>query len=176
MRPGPRMSASFGRSGCSTFSGGDPHMALSVDTEDRLWLVWTGDGAVHAARSRSHGQHFGATVRVPVTGTMYQVSAAGTGGNPGAVDVLVNTGANLIEQAFQPGLSVRVTRKVKKVGQKKIVSHFARALDDGFGVPSATFKIGGRTIHANAAGGAKVPTGSGKAAAPGYAGASFRVR
>jgi hypothetical protein len=159
-----------------SFVGGDPHMALTVDSTDRLWIVWTGGGGVHAARSRSHGQHFGASVSVPVTGTMYQVSAAGTGSDPGTVEVLVNTGSNLIQQALQPGLSVKVTRKVKKVGKKAIVTRFARALDDGFGVPTAAFRIGGRTIHANAAGTAKVPAGSGKAAAPGYAGASFHVR
>jgi hypothetical protein len=159
-----------------SFVGGDPHMALTVDTADRLWIVWTGGGAVHAARSRSHGQHFGATVSVPVTGTMYQISAAGTAGNPGTVAVLVNTGSNLIQQALKPGLSVKVTRKVKTVGGKQVVSRFAQALDDGFAVPTATFRIGGRTIHANAAGRAKVPAGSGKAAASGYVGASFRVR
>src|SRR3954471_5799121 len=49
-----------------SFSGGDPHMALAVDAQDRLWLVWTSGGAVHAARSRSHGAHFGATVAVTV--------------------------------------------------------------------------------------------------------------
>src|SRR5205807_7956662 len=108
-------------------------------------------------------QDFGAVVSVPVTGTMYQVSAAGAAGNPGTVDVLVNTGSNLIQQALQPGLSIKVTKKVKTVGKKKIVTRFARALDDGFGVPTATFKIGGRTIHANAAGTAKIPAGSGKA-------------
>jgi hypothetical protein len=159
-----------------SFTGGDPHMALTVDAKDRLWLVWTGGGAVHAARSRSHGRHFGATVSVPVNGTMYQLSAAGTGGDPGTTDVLVNTGSNLIQQALDPGLSVHVFAKTKKVARKKIVTHFAQALDDGFGVPSATFRIAGRTIHANAAGTAKVPVGLGKAAAPGYVGASFRAR
>jgi hypothetical protein len=151
-------------------------MALTVDTKDELWIVWTGGGAVHAARSRSHGQHFGAAVSVPVSGTMYQVSAAGIAGNPGTVEVLVNTGSNLIQQALQPGLSVKVTRKLKKVGKKKIVTRMVQALDDGFGVPTAVFKIGGRTIHANSSGTAQVPAGSGKASAPGYAGASFRVR
>jgi hypothetical protein len=159
-----------------SFVGGDPHMALTVDSKDELWIVWTGGGAVHAARSRSHGQHFGAAVSVPVTGTMYQVSAAGIAGSPGTVQVLVNTGSNLIQQALQPGLSVKVTKKVEKVGKKTIVTHFARALDDGFGVPGASFKIGGRTIHANSSGTAKVPAGSWKASAPGYVGASFRVR
>jgi hypothetical protein len=159
-----------------SFVGGDPHMALSVDTKDELWIVWTGGGAVHAARSRSHGQHFGASVSVPVTGTMYQVSAAGIAGNPGTVEVLVNTGSNLIQQALQPGLSVKVTRKVKKVGKKTIVTRFAQALDDGFGVPTAIFRIGGRVIHANSAGTAKVPAGSGKVTAPGYVVASLRVR
>jgi hypothetical protein len=159
-----------------TFVGGDPHMALSVDSNDELWIVWTGGGAVHAARSRSHGEHFGASVSVPVTGTMYQVSAAGLAGSPGTVEVLVNTGSNLIQQALQPGLSVKVTRKVKKVGKKTVVTRFAQALDDGFGVPTAVFRIGGRTIHANSSGAAKVPAGSGKASAPGYVGASFHVR
>ena len=159
-----------------SFVGGDPHMALTIDTKDELWIVWTGGGAVHAARSRSHGQHFGAAVSVPVTGTMYQVSAAGIAGNPGTVEVLVNTGSNLIQQALQPGLSVKVTRKVKKVGKKTVVTRFVQALDDGFSVPTAVFKIGGRTIHANSSGTAKVPAGSGKASAPGYAGASFHVR
>jgi hypothetical protein len=151
-------------------------MALTVDSKDELWLVWTGGGAVHAARSRSHGEHFGASVSVPVTGTMYQVSAAGIAGSPGAVEVLVNTGSNLIQQALQPGLSVKVTRKTKKLGKKTIVTRFAQALDDGFGVPTAIFKIGGRTFHANSSGSAKVPPGSGKATASGYAGASFDVR
>jgi hypothetical protein len=157
------------------FVGGDPHMALSVDAKDELWIVWTGGGTVHAARSRSHGQHFGVAVSVPVTGTMYQVSGAGIAGNPGTVEVLVNTGSNLIEQALQPGLSVKVTRKFKKVGKKKIVTRFVQALDDGFGVPTAIFKIGGRRIHANASGTAQVPAGSAKASAPGYVGASFHV-
>jgi hypothetical protein len=158
------------------FSGGDPHAALAVDAQDRMWAVWTGGGAVHAARSRSHGQHFGATVSVHVPGTMYQVSAAGVGGNPGSVDVAVNTGSSLLRQTLQPGLSVRVFSATKKVGKKTIVTHWAQALDDGFGVPSATFHIGGRSIHADASGRARVPVGTGRATAPGYVGASLRVR
>jgi hypothetical protein len=150
------------------FVGGDPHMALSVDPGDRLWAVWSGGGTVHAARSRSRDQHFGATVGAAIPGTAYQVSAVGLTGSPGAVDVIVNVGSSLAEQQLLPGLGVRVT----KVGK----AHWVQALDDGFGVPTATFRIGGRTFHANAAGKARVPTGSGKAAAPGYVGASFRVR
>ena len=71
---------------------------------------------------------------------------------------------------------LKVSKTTKKVGKKKIVTRFAQALDDGFPVPTTTFRIGGRTYHANALGKAKVPAGSGKAAAPGYVGASFRVR
>jgi hypothetical protein len=158
------------------FVGGDPHMALALDTQDRLWVVWTGGGAVHAARSRTHGQDFGAAVAAPVPGTMYQVSAAGIDGAPGSVDVTVNVGSSVVEQSLEPGLSVRVFRTAKKVGRKRVVTHWAQALDDGFPVPSATFRVGGRTFHADGAGKAKVPVGSGKAAAPGYVGASFRSR
>jgi hypothetical protein len=158
------------------FTGADPHMALSVDSQDRLWVVWTGGGAVHAARSRSHGQHFGATVSAAAPGTLYQVSAAGLGGNPGTVDVIVNTGASLLEQQLQPGLTVKVSKTTRKVGRKRVVTHWAQALDDGLGVPTATFRVGGRTYHADTSGKAKVPAGSGKAAAPGYVGAAFRSR
>jgi hypothetical protein len=150
------------------FSGGDPHMALSVDPSDRLWAVWSGNGVVHVARSRSHDQHFGVQVTTAIPGTAYQVSAVGLTGSSGKVDVIVNVGASLIAQQLKPGLNVRVT----KVGK----AHWVQALDDGFGISTATFKIGGRTFHANAAGKAKVPVGSGKAAAAGYVGAAFRVR
>ena len=158
-----------------TFSGGDPHMALSVDPSDRLWVAWTSQNAVHVARSRTHGMDFGATVSTPVSGTAYQISAVGLPGDPGKIDVIVNTGSSLIEQQLPPGLSVKVTKTTKKVGKSTLVTYWAQALDDGAPVPTATFTIGGHTVHANAAGKAKVGTGSGKAAAPGYAGAAFKV-
>jgi hypothetical protein len=159
------------------FGGGDPHGALAVDAQDRLWAVWSGGGAVHVARSRSHGQHFGAVVSSAVPGTIYGLSAGSISSGVGSVDVIVNTGASLVEQALQPGLSVRVTAKTKKkAGKTTVVTHVAQALDDGFGVAGATFRIAGRTIRADASGKAKVPAGSGKAAAAGYVGAAFRVR
>jgi hypothetical protein len=157
------------------FSGGDPHMALAVDTQDRLWAIWTSGSAVHAARSRSHGAHFGATVTVPMPATAHGIAAVALAGTPGSADVVINTGSSLIEQRLQPGLSVRVTKTTKKVGKVKIVTRWAQALDDGFAVRTATFRIAGRTYHANAAGKAKVPAGSGKAAAPGYVGAAFHA-
>jgi hypothetical protein len=157
------------------FSGGDPHMALAVDTQDRLWAIWTSGSAVHAARSRSHGAHFGATVTVPMPATAHGIAAVALAGTPGSADVVINTGSSLIKQRLQPGLSVRVTKTTKKVGKVKIVTRWAQALDDGFAVPTATFRIAGRTYHANAAGKAKVPAGSGKAAAPGYVGAAFHA-
>jgi hypothetical protein len=158
------------------FSGGDPHSALAVDSSDRLWAVWSRGGAVHVARSRSHGQHFGAIVNASVPGTIYQVSAVAVSTGVGSIDVIVNTGSSLVEQTLQPGLTVKLTATKRKAGKKTIVTHVAQALDDGFGVPHATFTIGGRTIKGDASGKAKVPAGSGKAAAAGYAGASFKVR
>jgi hypothetical protein len=157
------------------FSGGDPHIALAVDTQDRLWAIWTSGSAVHAARSRSHGAHFGAQVTVPMPATAHGIAAVALAGTPGSADVAINTGSSLIEQRLQPGLSVRVTKTTKKVGKVKIITRWAQALDDAFPVPTATFRIAGRTYHANAAGKAKVPAGSGKAAASGYVGASFHT-
>jgi hypothetical protein len=158
-----------------SFAGPEPHLALAVDGSDRLWVVWTQGGKLHAARSRSHGAHFGATVTVAEPGTVYGLAAAGIATGVGTVDVAVNTGAAVVSEALQPGLSVQVTRTVKKVGKTRVVTRFAQALDDGFGVGGATFKVGGRTIKANASGKAKVPAGRGLASAPGYVAASFRV-
>jgi hypothetical protein len=149
------------------FSGPEPHMALAVDTTDRLWLVWTQGGKLHAARSRSHGLHFGATVTVGEPGSVYQLAAAGIATGVGSVDVVVNTGSSLVGQTLHPGLSVRVYKKGKAI--------WAQALDDGVGVGGARFKVGGKTISANATGAARVPRGRGSASAAGYVSATFRV-
>jgi hypothetical protein len=158
------------------FTGGDPHMALSVDPSDRLWAAWTGQGRVHVTRSRTHAAHTGAVVTAKVSGTAYDLSAVGLPGKVGMVDVIVNTGTSLVEQKLEPGLSVRAYRKVKKVHKKLVVTHYVQALDDLTPVGGATFRIGGHTYHANGKGTAKVPAGHGTAAAAGYVGASFRTR
>jgi len=163
-----------------SFTGGDPHMALSVDPADRLWAAWTGQGRVQVTRSRTHAAHTGALVSTKLDGTAYDLSAVGLPGKVGAVDVIVNTGSSLVEQKLEPGLSVRAYRKVKTVGtgkkKRKVVLHYVQALDDLTPVGGATFKIAGHTYHANAQGIAKVEAGHGKAAAAGYVGASFRTR
>jgi len=155
-------------------------MALSVDAQDRLWAVWTQRGVLHAARSRSHGMDFGATVSVPLPAAAYQVSALGLAGGPGTVDVVVNTGTSLVEQAVRPGLSVRVFKKTKKVGKKTVVTWSAQALDDGVGVAGARFSAPGHHATGNSSGTAQLTSagfrrGSAKAAALGYVSASFRV-
>jgi hypothetical protein len=165
-----------GMGGFGKFTGGDPHMALSVDPVGRLWAAWTGQGRVHVTRSRTHAAHTGALVSAAVAGTAYELSAVGLPGKVGAVDAIVNTGASLVEQRLEPGLGVRAYRKVKKVGKKTVVMHFVQALDDLTPVGGATFRIRGRTYHANAAGTARVPAGHGQVAAAGYVGASFRTR
>jgi hypothetical protein len=161
------------------FAGGDPHMALSVDLQDRLWLVWTGGNAVHVARSRTHGMDFGAVVSAAVPGTAYEVAAVGVSGNPGAVDVIVNVGPSLLEQQLRPGLSVRLAKKPKKVGGRTLVTWFAQALDDGFGVARATFRAHGRTLRANASGRVQLLPflrhTTVAVAAPGYAGTRLRT-
>ncbi|HKD94422.1 MAG TPA: hypothetical protein VKB43_06900 [Gaiellaceae bacterium] len=162
------------------FTGGDPHMALSVDPANRLWAAWTGQGRVHVTRSRTHAAHTGAQVSTKLNGTAYDISAVGLPGSVGAIDVIVNTGSSLVEQQLEPGLSVRAFHKVKvtKVGKKKktLVLHYVQALDDLTPVAGATFQIGGHTYHANSKGTARVPAGQGKAAAAGYVGTSFKTR
>jgi hypothetical protein len=179
----PFRSGSPAGDGVSVFRGavGDnEHLGLAVDPQDRVWALWTHDGSLFAARSRSHAMHFGATVHVALPGTAYALSALGLAGTPGTVDVVVNTGSSLVQQALQPGLSVRVFKKVKKIGKKTVVTWWAQTLDDGFGVPAATFSTPGHHVKGNASGianltGAGFRRGSAKAAAPGYVSAAFRV-
>ena len=120
------------------FKQPDPHMALSVDDTGRVWALWTQDGAVWAARSRSHGASFGAAVQAMAPGSVYQLEAGAL--HNGSVDAVVNTGANLQDQRLLPGLTVKATKTA------------ARVLDDGFPVAGATVKGGGRTLKTNAAG------------------------
>ena len=51
---------------------------------------------------------------------------------------------------------MQLSKTSKKVGKKTVVTWFAQALDDGFGVPAATFTAGGHTVHANASGKARL--------------------
>ena len=111
----------------SNFSGPDPHMALAAEPDGKLWALWTRDGAVRAARSRTNAMTpttFGATVQVPFpTGASgYQLEALA---NPGSVTAFLNTGATLLQTTILPGLTVHATRKV------------ATVLDDGFPVKGA---------------------------------------
>jgi hypothetical protein len=169
--------------GVSVFRGSfrdNEHLGLAVDAQERVWALWTLDGSLFAARSRSHAMHFGATVHVALPETAHALVALGLTGTPGTVDVVVNTGSSLAQQSLEPGLSVRVFKKVKKVGAKKVATWWAQGLDDGFGVPGVTFSAPGCRVHGNASGiakltGAGFKPGSAKAAAPGYVSAAFRV-
>lgn len=147
------------------FKQPDPHMALSVDDIGRLWALWTQDGAVWAARSRSHGAHFGAAVHITAPGSVYQLEGGAL--HNGSVDAVVNTGANLQDQRLLPGLTVKVSKTA------------ARVLDDGFPVPGATVRGGGKTLKTSAAGTVSLAGVRRHApmavSAAGYAPASFRV-
>jgi hypothetical protein len=147
------------------FSGGDPHMGLAVDGANRLWAVWTQGGAVHARRSRSAAHHFGTATAASLGGSSaYQLAAIALG--DGKVDAFVNTGAAIVHQSFQPGLTVKATKTSASV------------LDDGFGVAGATLKGGGHTVKTNAAGKASLSVFKRHAAiavsAAGYANTAFR--
>jgi hypothetical protein len=149
-----------------SFSGGDPHMALALEPDGKLWALWTKGGSVRAARSRTSGASFGATVSVrdPSGSTAYQLEALA---RPGSVDALLNTGAAILRERLLPGLTVRATPKV------------ATVLDDGFPVKGATLKGGGKTLHTNAKGRAVIAKLAKKAritvTAAGYTPTSFRV-
>lgn len=125
------------------FSGGDPHMALALEPDGKLWALWTKNGTVRAARSRTNGVSFGAKVTLadPKGSTAYQLEAVA---QPGSVEALLNTGPSLLEARLLPGLTVHATRKL------------ATILDDGFPVKGATLKAGRKTLHTNAKGHASI--------------------
>jgi hypothetical protein len=149
-----------------------PHAALAVEPDGYLWAVWEADGAIRAARSRSHGAHFGAQVHANLPAaseTAYQLEALARNGS---VDAIANVQAGgLITTRLLPGLAV----SLKKIGK----TWFATVVDDGFGVPGATVRGGGRTLH-TAANGRVSLKGLRKglfmqASHAGYVGTGFRV-
>jgi hypothetical protein len=120
------------------FTGNEPLMALDVDSAGRLWSVWTQGSSLWAARSRSHGAHFGAAVHVPLQGSGYDLEAAAQ--PDGSVTAIVNNGSALLAQRLLPGLTVQAT------------AHSVRVLDDGFPVPGAAVRAGGKTVKTGASG------------------------
>jgi hypothetical protein len=128
--------------GKGPFTGNEPLMALAVDRSGRLWAVWTQGDSVLAARSRSHGAHFGATVHVAIPGSAYVLEAAAQA--DGSVDAIANDGSALQTQKLLPGLTV-----IPSLGG-------VRVLDDGFPVAGASVQGAGKSVHTNAAGGARL--------------------
>jgi hypothetical protein len=150
--------------GGGTFSGGDPHMAIAVDPANRVWAVWTQNGAVHARRSRSAARHLGApSVASLGSLTAYQLAAVAL--PDGSVDVIVDTGSSLVDTRLLPALTLKATAST------------ATVTDDGIGV-KATLKGGGKTVVTNGKGVAKLAAfkhGTRIAVtAAGYAAASFK--
>jgi hypothetical protein len=148
-----------------------------VDPSNRLWALWTKGGAVWGARSRTNGTSFGAAVHVAAPDSVFHVE--GLARSDGSVLAVVNTGSGLSSTRLLPGLSVRLFTTSAKVGKKTVVTHWAQALDDGFGVGGATFSAGGRSVHADGSGKAKLTAlprhKTGTVSASGYASAGFRV-
>jgi len=148
-----------------------PHAALPVEPDGRVWAVWEADGAIRAARSRSRGAHFGAQVHANLAAgaTVYQLEALARNGS---VDAVANTqSGGLITTRLLPGLAV----SLKKIGK----TWFALVVDDGFGVPGATVRGGGRTLHTAANGraslaGLKKGTFM-RVTHAGYVGTGFRI-
>jgi hypothetical protein len=153
--------------GRGRFAGGDPHMALALEPDGKLWALWTQNGAVHARRSRSNGVTFGAvvTVALPKGSSAYRLGAFA---RPGSVEALLNTGSALSETKLLPGISVQRFRGVATVS------------DDGFRLKGATLSGGGRTLHTNAKGKAslgKFRRGTlVRVTKAGYTPTAFRVR
>ncbi len=145
--------------------------ALAVEPDGYLWALWKAGGTIRAARSRSHGAHFGAQVHValPSGASVYELEALARNGS---VDAIVNTqSGGLVAQRLLPGLGV----SVGKVGK----TWFVKVVDDGFGVPGATLKGGGRTLHTAASGRASLAALKKgtlvRVTHTGYVGTAFRV-
>jgi len=120
------------------FSGNEPLMALDTDASARVWAVWTQGGSVWAARSRSHGAHFGAAVHLALQGSGYGLEAAAS--PDGSVTAIVNNGSSLVSQRLLPGLTVQP------------VGYGVRVLDDGFPVPGAVVHGGGKSVTTGGSG------------------------
>jgi hypothetical protein len=113
-----------------------PHLALAVDSANRVWAIWSQGGTVYAKRSRDGGKTFGAATSFPGA-AVNQIAAVA---QLGQVDVFVNDGGQISEQSFMPGLTVTVANGT------------ATVLDDGVGVNLAALSAGATTVRTDATG------------------------
>jgi hypothetical protein len=119
------------------FSGDDPRMAFAVDPANRLWAVWTGGGALWAARSRTAGATFGAVVHSSLPGarTAFKLAAlADTSGLTAVLNLGSGTVGALWSERLLPGLTIVAS------------NGFLRVRDDGFPVAGALVRSGKRAL------------------------------
>lgn len=109
--------------------------------------------------------------------TVYQLEALARA--DGSVLAIANLGSSLASTRVLPGLSVRLTTTARRLGKHWVLTRWAQALDNGFGVPGATFTAGGRSVRADASGKAQLTAlphhTTGTVSAAGYTSAAFRV-
>jgi hypothetical protein len=171
-------------------TGGFRTPAISVTPDGRLWVAWSANGRISAARSNRARTRWGAVTSIPVkrgTQTMYNLA---TSAETGVLDLLAafspssTGGVQTWHSQIDPGLTITARPRGPKVHLGASVTVTVTVSDAGSAVPGATVTVGGHRGHTSARGTLTIKLGPFTrattlhvaAAKQGYASATAAVR
>jgi hypothetical protein len=133
---------------------GAAHAVLAAAPQGRLWLAWSRDGKIYAARTNREASRLGGLREIPIRRGSKAVAQLQGDGSSGALDLvanLVSRGGSTVfwHQQVLPGLSLKVTATTPSGGPTR---YAFRVTDAGEPVANATVTFGKQTLTTGLAG------------------------
>jgi len=128
-------------------------VVLAAAPQGRLWLAWSRDGAIYAARTNRFATHLGAVRKIPFRRGARAVDQLQGEAGSGLLDLVASFdargNASFWHQIVLPGLSLAVTTTNQTSGTARYVF---RVTDAGEPVPNASVRVGQQTLTTGVAG------------------------
>jgi hypothetical protein len=126
---------------------GAAHVTLAPAPQGRLWLAWSRDGVIYAARTNRDASRLGAVRKIPIrrgSKVVDQLQGDGLGGRLDLVASLEARGAaSFWHQQVLPGLLLQIKASTATDGPTRYVF---RVTDAGEPVANATVKVGKQSL------------------------------
>jgi hypothetical protein len=155
-------------------------VVLAAAPQGRLWLAWSREGAIFAARTNRSVTRLGAIRKIPLRRGAQAINHLQGDANLGALDLVASFesrgNASFWHQHVLPGLSLTVQASGPPTGQ---IRYVFEVTDAGEPVPNATVRVGKQVLTTGLAGVVALETSdrpaSATAAKLGYAMATTRL-
>ena len=132
---------------------GAAHVALAAGPQGRLWLLWSLDGTIFAARTNRAASRLGAVRKIPIRRGSKAVDQLQGDGSSGPLDLVASLetrgAASLWHQQVLPGLSLEITATTATDGPTRYVFHVT---DAGEPIANAAVKVGKQSLTTGVSG------------------------